>query len=451
MGGQTQTDRQQTLFELQTIQEQDRESTPGRHDSQSHHPQELKPVDRGRDAWVVLIAGFVFEALFWGFPMCYGVFQNYYTTQVPEFQNDKDKVALIGALAQGLYYLGAPLSAVATKRFPKYQRQQIWLGWPMCVLGLLAASFTNSVDGLLLTQGFLYGLGFVTLTYPIIAMLNEWWISKKGMAFGLISASSGATGAVMPFIIEALLERYGHKTTLRACAVAMVVLTGPLIPLFKGRLPASEQASLAKMDWSFFSKPLFWVYGSAILIQGFGFFFPVVFLPSYASAIGISSLNGALLLAVMSISQVLGQFFFGYLSDKSISVTLLSMVACVAAAAATFALWGLGKSMAMLVPFAIVYGFFAFGFGTLRVAMGRAVSDDPSTVFATYAIFVLLQGIGNVMVGPLSAVLMSKPVMRGAYSAGQYDGVVFLTGASSALAAMIIIVWSLYQHLMRNS
>ena len=28
--------------------------------------QELKPVDRGRDAWVVLLAGFVFEALFWG-------------------------------------------------------------------------------------------------------------------------------------------------------------------------------------------------------------------------------------------------------------------------------------------------------------------------------------------------------------------------------------------------
>lgn len=28
--------------------------------------QELKPVDRGRDAWVVLIAAVVFEALFWG-------------------------------------------------------------------------------------------------------------------------------------------------------------------------------------------------------------------------------------------------------------------------------------------------------------------------------------------------------------------------------------------------
>ena len=28
--------------------------------------QELKPADRGRDAWTILIAGVIFEALFWG-------------------------------------------------------------------------------------------------------------------------------------------------------------------------------------------------------------------------------------------------------------------------------------------------------------------------------------------------------------------------------------------------
>lgn len=28
--------------------------------------QELRPADGGRDAWVVLIAGFLFEAVFWG-------------------------------------------------------------------------------------------------------------------------------------------------------------------------------------------------------------------------------------------------------------------------------------------------------------------------------------------------------------------------------------------------
>lgn len=379
--------------------------------------------------------------------MCYGVFQNYYT-KVPEFQGSEASIAYIGTLAQGLYYLGAPFSAMATKRFPKYHRQQIWIGWPMCILGLLTASFATSVPGLIATQGLLYGLGFVILTYPIVSMINEWWVRRKGMAFGLISASSGATGAVMPFIIEALLNRFGHQTTLRASAVAMVVLTGPLIPLFRGRLPPSEQSSLARTDWSFLAKPIFWVYGASILVQGLGFFFPIVFLPSYASAIGLSSFNGALLVALMSISQVAGQFVFGYLSDKHMSVNVLAIMACSIAALAALAAWGLGKSMAALIAFAIIYGFFAFGYGTLRVAMGRAVSDDPSTVFATYAVFVFLQGVGNILVGPISGGLMaSRDVIREDYAAGQYEGIVILTGASSFLAGILVVVWLGYRAL----
>ena len=372
--------------------------------------------------------------------MCFGVFQTYYA-QLPEFQTDKDNIPLIGTLAQSLYYLGGPLSALATKKFPKYQRQQIWAGWPLSILGLLCASFTSSVNGLIATQGFLYGLGFVTVSYPIVSMINEWWVVRKGMAFGLISASSGLTGAVMPFIIEALLARYGYRTTLRACAVALAILTFPLLFLLKGRLPASEHSTLARSNWAFLRSSLFWIYASAILIQGIGFFFPTVFLPSFASSLNISSVNGALLLSVMSISQVLGQFALGYLSDKNLSVSLLAAICCIVGAVSSFTLWGLGKSMTLLILFTIVYGFFSFGFGTLRVAMGRAVSDDPSTVVSTFSIFVFLQGVGNILVSPISAALMSAPTAIERFGTGKYGGVIILTGTSSVLAASVIGLW----------
>lgn len=429
--------------------------------------QGLKPVDGGRDAWTVLIAGFIFEALFWGtsarcsdnklfilastsclhsitnitgFPMCFGVFQNYYT-QLPEFQSQKSQIPLIGTLAQGLYYLGAPFAAAVTKAFPKHQRHQIWAGWPLCILGLLCASFTSTVDGLIATQGFLYGLGFVTLSYPIVSMVNEWWVVRKGMAFGLISAASGLTGAFMPFLIESLLAKYGHQRTLQASAVAMAVLTFPLLFLLKGRLPASEHSRLARINWSFGAKPLFWMYAVATLIQGIGFFFPPIFLPSYATGLNISATNGALLLSLMSIAQVLGQFAFGYLSDKNLSVNVLAGVCCVAGAVSSLTLWGLGKSTVVLIMFSLIYGFFGFGFGTMRVAMGRAVSDDPSTVFATFAIFVFLQGVGNILVGPISAALLSGPTMIERFATGRYKGLVILTGTSSAAAALVVCLW----------
>ncbi|KAB8301026.1 hypothetical protein EYC80_002949 [Monilinia laxa] len=188
--------------------------------------QQLLPVDGGPAAWRLLIAAFIFEAILWGFPISFGVFQDYYFT-LPQFSTSKSKIALIGTISQGLCYLGAPLSASLTKRFTRYQTHQIWIGLPICILGLVAGSFCNSVQGLIWTQGVMYGCGFVILTYPIISMINEWWIVRKGMAFGLISAASGVSGAGMPFIIQFLLSRYGYKTGLRIIAIGITILTRP--------------------------------------------------------------------------------------------------------------------------------------------------------------------------------------------------------------------------------
>ncbi|UNI23725.1 hypothetical protein JDV02_009527 [Purpureocillium takamizusanense] len=397
----------------------------------------FRPVDGGRDAWVVLIAAFVFEALFWGFPMCFGVFQNYYS-KLPEFRDDISKVPMVGTLAQGLTTLGCPLSAFVATRFPRYRKPQICVGWFLTILGLLTASFASSVNALIGTQGFLYGFGFLTLAFPIFSMLNEWWVTRKGMAFGLMSAASGATGTVMPFIMEALLAKYGRHTTLRASSVAMTILTAPLLPLFKGRMPMASHPSLPRTDWTFVKRPMFWVYACAVLVQGLGFFFPVVFLPSYASSLGLSPFEGAILLALLSIAQVLGQFVLGFLSDKSFSASSLATSCCVATAAVSFTAWGLAKSMPPLAVFALIYGFFGFGFGTLRVAMGRALSNEPSTVFVMFAIFIFLQGVGNVLVGPLSAALMTDATAPERFGAGKYDRVVVFTGLTSTLAGMII-------------
>ncbi|TVY28864.1 Fujikurins efflux protein [Lachnellula hyalina] len=367
--------------------------------------QQLAPADGGAGAWRLLGAAFVFEALLWGDFETPSTFKstwanrNYYSS-LPQFAGNSN-VALIGTIAQGACYLGAPASAALAKRFPKFQRQQIWLGWPLCILGLVAGSFTTTLPGLIATQGVMYGVGFVTLTYPIISFIDEWWIARKGMAFGIISAASGASGIFMPFIIEALLKKYGYKTTLRAIAVGMAVLTGPLLPFLKGRLPPAEQSAMGKTNWSFFKKPLFWIFCASTLLQGLGFFFPALYLPSYATAIGLSSTSGALILAIMSLAQVIGQFSCGYLSDKKMSVSALCIACSVMSTIAAFALWGLAKNLALLLVFGIVYGFFGYGFTTMRVGMGRAVSDDPSAAVATYAILVFLQGVETSWLDPL--------------------------------------------------
>ncbi|KAG9234430.1 major facilitator superfamily domain-containing protein [Amylocarpus encephaloides] len=410
--------------------------------------QQLGRVDGGLKAWTVLIAAFVFEALLWGFPISFGVFQDYYST-LPQFA-DNPNIALIGTVAQGFPYITAPLFATLTRRFPKYRRQMIWFGWPVCLGGLVAGSFADTLDTLIATQGIIYGFGFVTFTYPILSMVDEWWVARKGMAFGLITSAGGAAGVVMPFIVNTLLTRYGYKTTLRAIAVAMFILTAPLVPSLKGRLPISNHTTVAKTNWSFFRKPLFYFYGLSTLVQGFGLFFPSLFLPSYATGIGLTSTQGALVLALMSLSQLIGQFAIGWLSDKNVSISLLAVMCSVAATVATFALWGAAKSLGLLIAFSLVYGMSGYGFGVMRVAMGRAVSNDSSSAVITYSILVFMQGIGNVLVAPLSSALLSGEIDLEEYAISRYKTLVIFTGSCMIGSTIIIGVWYLLPMSLRS-
>ncbi|KAM0336824.1 hypothetical protein ACHAPQ_003715 [Fusarium lateritium] len=63
----------------------------------THQVSALPPVDGGKDAWLFLAAAFMVEALTWGFPFAFGVFQDYYSTNAP-FEGSS-AIAVIGTCA----------------------------------------------------------------------------------------------------------------------------------------------------------------------------------------------------------------------------------------------------------------------------------------------------------------------------------------------------------------
>ena len=311
----------------------------------------------------------------------------------------------------------------------------------MCILGLVAGSFAKTLASLILTQGIMYGVGFLIFYYPILSMVDEFWVTRRGMAYGLLCSASGASGSIMPLIIQALLRKYGYPTTLRIIAVTLGLATGPLIPMLKGRLPATELGDSVRMDWSFVKKPLFWIYSVSNLIQGLGYFFPSLFLPSYARSIGLNGLQGALLLTVMSISQVLGQFTFGYLSDRKVSLNVLITVSLLVSSTATFTLWGVARSFAPLLVFAMLFGFFGAGYTAMWARMVTAVSEEQSAALVMFSIFCFGKGVGNVLAGPISSVLILPVIRVSSYGALKYKAVVVFTGGSMLLSAFSVCVW----------
>jgi len=291
----------------------------------------------------------------------------------------------------------------------------------------------------------MYGVGFLIFYYPILSFVNEFWIERRGMAYGILCASSGISGTVMPFAIEAMLKKYGYPTTLRAIAIGLAVLTGPLIPLLKGRLPPSSHSAIGRTDWSCLKKPLFWIYCTSNTLQGLGYFFPSLYLPSYATSIGLSSAEGALLLALLSIFQVMGQLSFGYLSDHSLNLNLLIIVSTLVSAIASLVLWGLAHSLAVLIVFSVVYGFFGAGYVAMWARMGSSVSNEPTAALATFSLFCFGKGVGNVVAGPLSAGLIQPIIQLESYGVMRYKAIIIFMGSCMLGSTVIVATWYMRQ------
>jgi MFS family permease len=111
---------------------------------------------------------------------------------------------------------------VVVQRWPILRRPCSVLGLILIAISVIAASFAEQVVHLLITQGVLYGIGGALLYTPFVICLGEWFVERKGLAFGLLWAGTGISGAIVPLIMNWGLSQYGFRTMLRAWGVAAV-------------------------------------------------------------------------------------------------------------------------------------------------------------------------------------------------------------------------------------
>ena len=113
------------------------------------------------------------------------MFQNYYSTHAP-FDREPAGIAAISTTASGIMFIASPLVALACQRFPRSRRLANFVGLAILTSALVAASFTNTTGALLATQGILFAIGGLTMYFPAMYVIDEWFIARKGLAFAVI-------------------------------------------------------------------------------------------------------------------------------------------------------------------------------------------------------------------------------------------------------------------------
>jgi len=182
---------------------------------------------------------------------------------------------------------------------------------------------------------------------------------------------------------------------------------GPTLPFCRGRLSPSETIATYDIEFSsVFTNPIFYFFTVSNVFQGLAFYLPGIYLAIYASTVSITASKAVLLLAILNLSQVIGQIFVGWLSDCS-NIFLLLLISTVGSVVAC-AFWYAAFGLSYLVIFGIIYGICAGSYTVLFSRFVSSVTPHNSTGLWLYGVFAFQRGIGSVASGPLSAFLLKQ-------------------------------------------
>ncbi|KAB8237138.1 major facilitator superfamily domain-containing protein [Aspergillus alliaceus] len=406
------------------------------------HEFSLPPPDTGYRPWICLAACFLVEALVWGFPFSYGIFHDYYSSHEP-FMSQPSGIAAIGTSAMGIMYFGCNFCFLGIRVLPWLKNKIALAGLCVMIVSLVASSFAESVQQLILTQGILYGIGGTLLYSPVIVYVDEWFVRRKGFAYGIMWAGTGFAGVTIPFIMDWGLNKYAWPTVLRGWAVVLFVLTGPLLAIIRPRIPPSQAQKPHRIDLSFLTNRTFLLCQLGNVLEGLGFFAPAIYLPLYARSMGLRNEAVTATVALLSIATVFGCIFIGILIDR-FHVTTAILVSSIGATVSIFLMWGFAETHPLLCAFAVVYGFFAGSFTSTYTGIVKEVKKEHPSVDAGIIIGVLAsgRGIGSIACGPLSEALLQNHPWEGELAFGYgsgYGALIVFTGVTAGLGGVSFV------------
>ncbi|KAM3075543.1 hypothetical protein ACMFMG_007685 [Clarireedia jacksonii] len=430
------------LAELQRPSQPGDEHLP-LHDAAISQPQdaiELRPITRQRQI-LVLISSFLAICITVGLNQSYGVFQSYYIsptqTMLPKSTiNDGALVAFIGTLGSGLTWAGSiVVNPMMTRLGDQASKYICGVGVVCMSLGLGLASLGTQVWQLLLSQGFLYGIGSSLLYYPILSTAPEYFTAHRGSAVGFILSGAGIGGLVFSPFIRYLLTAIGPRWALRTLSLITLVIALPIAvsaapSRFIGKRPTHVDLKLAM-------KPAFLFSVGAGFLQAGGNGLPLTFLAEYSVALGYTSSFGATLLAISNGVNSVSRVTTGYVGDKfgRQNTLILTVILCVIS---VLGFWlsstGAGGNKVLWLLFVVFYGVAGGGYNALFPTTVAEVFGLQAYASVNGFIY-FVRGLGTMFGSPVGGKILGESVLR------NYNGVIWFDAAllSGAMVCVIAV------------
>lgn len=407
-------------------------------------------VKRVHYSWFILIVTF-FSIIVAGITMSSsGVFIE---PLEKEFHWDRSTIALAFAVSLFLYGISGPFMAALLEVIGL---KKMMLGaMATLVLGMTLTFLMSESWQLIVIWGGIIGLGaslFLTVLSPYVA--NHWFVKRRGLAVGILTASTATGQLILLPVLAIIIEHYSWRwaiTLMLLLSIIMLFMIALFIrnrPQDIGFTPYGQEEAIEEQPIQQKKNPIamafkglfeaikvkaFWLLAGSFFICGLSTSGLIgTHFVSYCISFGVPLVTAASFLSFMGIFNLLGTTASGWLSDRLDNRWLL------------FWYYLLRGASLLLLPYALAQGSFVL-LTIFTIFYGLDwIATVPPTISMTRQIFGMQKS--SIIYGWIFASHQAGAAVA-AYGGGliykffnAYTWAFFLAGMFCAMASLFVII-----------
>ncbi|KAI9478842.1 MAG: major facilitator superfamily domain-containing protein [Benjaminiella poitrasii] len=397
-------------------------------------------IPDGGYGWVVAFVGFLINFVMFGTASIWGVFSNAWATTVLKGKVTTIELMGVGTTLVVCLNIFTPVSPLLARLGA---RVTMMIGSVLMSLGIILAGFSTEVWHLYLTQGVLFGIGASLVYMSIVAVIPQWFTTKRGTAMGVSSAGSGFGGLALSPMVSSLVQKYNLPWAHRIVGLFAFGICAIASLLIRTRLPPdhNKQPIRSPIKLSMLKEVNFIILLCGLVISLTGYLIPLFYLPKYCATYGIDATNSSTIVGVACAMNAIGRLVLGYFADR---IGRLNMFVISSTCAGLFCmlLWPFAKTYGTLMAFAVLFGFTCGIYYTLAAPITASVvgPDNISSGLSIMFVASAISGLGP----PISSAIQQATPNAGYIGVQMFSGAVYIFGSLICIALKIKMTGSLF-------
>ncbi|KAF6815819.1 MFS monocarboxylate transporter [Colletotrichum sojae] len=383
----------------------------------------------GWTAWSQVLAGNMLNALAWGYPATFGVYQLYYTEKL---RLPSAQISWIGSIQIFLTFALCTVSGRLTDA--GYARQAVLVGCAVVVFGTFMTSLCTEYWQIMLAQGICTGMGLGVLFMPSVAIIGSYFKERRSLALAISATGTGVGSLIFPSTLQYLIPQVGFPWAVRCSAfVALAVATIANV-LLRPRLPPRRSGPL--LEWAAFREGPYILFALGVFLYFMALYFGFFYINTYArKVVGFSTTESVSLLLITNGMGIPSRPVVGWVADRHLGpintfILMTFLLGCM-----EFVWIGVKTRTGMYI-FSVFFGLSNGAAQGVFVGALASLTTDPQKMGTRFGMIATLSGFASLAGPPTTGAIIDR-------SGGQYlwaqvwGGVVIMAGSLTLAAARL--------------